>query len=285
MLNTVASEDSHAVIPSYLLSNENDAAPYTRWHPEIFHYIRAIYWTNCCRGSLGLSPIGGRDVFTEEHARLIVLGNFKEYWVTQFDNARGTFGKQFPFFLIVDEVNGHNIVGQYKYRPKPNVALFKDDFPRFLAEFDSLTNQDNKHRLLVQMACALCLALAFRRADGCHDENFFLMGAFFTKEWHIYRYFFYSNEGKVCYLERDFNMAHADDLMTFLHEFYNYVFYINVADTLGDKDETEQKAKGARYGSRRYKREYRSRLQQAQKHCNDCRTPEFRIRSAGCRIF
>lgn len=77
-----------------------------------------------------------------------------------------------------------------KYEPHPDAAFLKGNFPYFLVEVDSLDNQNDKYRLYVQMACALKLALAFRRSVR-NDNKFFLMGAFFAKEREIYRLFFY----------------------------------------------------------------------------------------------
>ena len=84
-----------------------------------------------------------------------------------------------------------------KYQPRPNFALLKDDFPWFLVEVDSFDNHNDKYRLQVQMACSLNFALTLRQLDGINDEQFFLMGAVFAHDWKIYRYFFYSEEGKV----------------------------------------------------------------------------------------
>lgn len=102
-----------------------------------------------------------------------------------------------PFPLIVDErdESGHTTKHR-RYRPVPDVAFLSYNFPLFLVEFD---NQQDKYRLLVQMACALRLALAFLKESGDNDPSFFLMGAFFTKDHKIFRYFFFVDENqKVC---------------------------------------------------------------------------------------
>lgn len=105
--------------------------------------------------------------------------------------------ENFPFSLIADEGNREK---QYKYRPRPDVALLKKGFPRFLAVIDSTDNVYDMYRLYVFMACALRLALALRKEDdGCNGKDFFLMGASLSRDWHIYRYFFYvDDKGKVC---------------------------------------------------------------------------------------
>ena len=82
-----------------------------------------------------------------------------------------------------------------KYQPRPDAAFYKGKLPYFLAEVDSLDNENDKYRLYVQMACALKYALAFRQKGG-KDNKFFLMGAFFSKEREIHRYFFYVNDAK-----------------------------------------------------------------------------------------
>lgn len=105
---------------------------------------------------------------------------------------------QFPFPLIAATYDSaRNFLSYRKYRPRPDVAFLKHGFPRFLAEIDSIDNQNDKYRLQVQMACALRLAHALQKVSDISNEQLFLMGAFFSKDLKVDRFFFHVEKGQV----------------------------------------------------------------------------------------
>ena len=95
-----------------------------------------------------------------------------------------------PFYLLAAEDTG-NTVTTRRYRPRPDFYLSKGNLPYFFVEFDSHDNGQDYSRMLVQMACSLRLKCTASREDTVKKNKYFLMGAFFTKEWYIKRVFCY----------------------------------------------------------------------------------------------
>ena len=83
-----------------------------------------------------------------------------------------------------------------KYTPRPDAMFTRDDFPYFLCEIDSHVNREDMYRLYVQMACALRLGLRIFNVQAPY--RFFIMGAYLTSQWEIFRLFAYVEDDKVC---------------------------------------------------------------------------------------
>ena len=116
-------------------------------------------------------------------------------------------GEQIPFLLVAKErvpsSNSENETGcvYRQYRPSPDVAFYKNGFPYFFCELESLSNHANKYRMCVQMACALRFGHYVRGVSGTHDTTpLFIMGAFIKRNWVVSRYFaYFDHDGKtVC---------------------------------------------------------------------------------------
>ena len=116
-------------------------------------------------------------------------------------------GKQIPFHLVAKEhvpIPNTESEAEYvyrRYRPFPDVALYKNGFPYFFCELDSLSNRADKYRMCVQMACALRFGHYLRGVSGTRETTtLFLMGAFVNRDWVVNRYFAcFDHDGKtVC---------------------------------------------------------------------------------------
>jgi len=111
-------------------------------------------------------------------------------------------GKAFLFSLVAQLVtvppSGHSFKREYeaKYRPIADYAIFKNGIPRFLAEFDSSSGGTDKECLLCQLACTTRLDAVYNDSQDSKDK-ILLMGAHFTKDWKIFRYFFYFKNNEV----------------------------------------------------------------------------------------
>ena len=88
-----------------------------------------------------------------------------------------------------------------KYYPQPDVAFVRRGIPFLLVEIDSHSNHLDKHRMHALAACTLRLMHGLRLLETkAADRELFIMGAFFSREWMVHRFFYFLDEQgeKVC---------------------------------------------------------------------------------------
>lgn len=88
-----------------------------------------------------------------------------------------------------------------KYYPQPDVAFLRRDIPFLLVEIDSHSDGSDKNRMHALAACTLRLMYRLRLAEThVADRQLLIMGAFFTREWMVRRFFYFLDDAgkQVC---------------------------------------------------------------------------------------